>query len=218
MKTLLLIEDHKEYLNALIDTFREHGFTRIFPAERFDIASRILQVERIDYVVSDYLVPDGDGIEFLLDLRKKYPKMPMALLTAFSASLSKVQLAKLRYENIVVKNKEEFEFGQVLQFIETLDLAAAQKDILKFISSPPIWVQNIQSSFHMPAFKRIAAYSSSLGLTMAFISVIFFIAIAAVSQQNWAVAIPGFLFAVFLGLLTITWVVLALLRFLDEKP
>jgi CheY-like chemotaxis protein len=42
---------------------------------------RLLEKEKFDAIISDYQMPDMDGIQFLIELRKNFGKIPFILFT-----------------------------------------------------------------------------------------------------------------------------------------
>ena len=47
------------------------------PAEALEFLAR----ERVDAIVSDYQMPDMDGIQFLVEMRKRFGQIPFILFT-----------------------------------------------------------------------------------------------------------------------------------------
>jgi CheY-like chemotaxis protein len=46
-------------------------------------AARILEQRRFDFVLSDVVMPDGDGYDLYMTVRDRYPGTPVVLMTAF---------------------------------------------------------------------------------------------------------------------------------------
>ena len=42
------------------------------------------KIKRLDLVISDYLMPEMDGISFLAEVKKKFPMVPRILLTGYA--------------------------------------------------------------------------------------------------------------------------------------
>jgi DNA-binding NtrC family response regulator len=42
------------------------------------------KIKKVDLVISDYLMPEMDGISFLAEVKKKYPLVPRILLTGYA--------------------------------------------------------------------------------------------------------------------------------------
>ncbi len=82
--TILLVDDEEMVLTSIrsflaIETdYNVHTFTSPVKA--------LLELERlnIDLVISDYLMPDMDGITFLGKVKDKRPQVPRILLTGYA--------------------------------------------------------------------------------------------------------------------------------------
>jgi DNA-binding response OmpR family regulator len=82
-RTILIVEDDE----ALRETLREHlaegqGFA-VHPAATLADADKAINTEelRIDAIILDIGLPDGDGLDYCIRLRKRGHKMPIIILT-----------------------------------------------------------------------------------------------------------------------------------------
>src|SRR6056297_3167869 len=50
-------------------------------AQRVEDALDVLDAERVDCVVSEYTLPDSDGLAFLRAVRNRWPHLPFVLFT-----------------------------------------------------------------------------------------------------------------------------------------
>ena len=82
--TILLVDDEEMVLTSIrsflaIETdYRVHTFTS--PVKALKELDRI----NIDLVISDYLMPDMDGITFLGKVKERFPQVPRILLTGYA--------------------------------------------------------------------------------------------------------------------------------------
>ncbi len=81
--TVLLVDDSEFSLFGLGHALREQGHQLRF-AKGAEAGLRALEQERIDVVVSDYIMPGQDGIEFLEEVAERYPDTARVLMTAHS--------------------------------------------------------------------------------------------------------------------------------------
>jgi two-component system NtrC family response regulator len=80
---IILIIDDEEKLRALLARIiRLEGMT-VLEAETLKAGSRLLEKEDIDVVLCDVKLPDGNGVDFVKDLKAKYPSVETILLTAY---------------------------------------------------------------------------------------------------------------------------------------
>jgi two-component system NtrC family response regulator len=80
---IVLIVDDEEKLRTLLGRIiRLEGFV-VFEAESLKTAGRLLEKEDIDVVLCDVKLPDGNGVDFVAELRTRYPSVESILLTAY---------------------------------------------------------------------------------------------------------------------------------------
>jgi DNA-binding NtrC family response regulator len=80
IRTVLLVDDEENILSALQRTLRREHYTLLVagePAEAFGI----LQQGLVDVVVSDHLMPNMSGLEFLKEVRALHPDVIRIMLT-----------------------------------------------------------------------------------------------------------------------------------------
>ena len=82
--TILLVDDEEMVLTSIrsfltIETDYQ-TFTYTPPVK----ALEKLDHQRVDLVISDYLMPEMDGISFLGQVKQKYPQVPRILLTGYA--------------------------------------------------------------------------------------------------------------------------------------
>jgi len=71
-KKLLFVDDEQEILDILIDLFSDDQYD-LHTAKRVDEAMHILDEYPIDFVLSDYRLPDAPGSELLDTIRNNNP-------------------------------------------------------------------------------------------------------------------------------------------------
>jgi len=82
--TVLLVDDDITHRTAIAFDFQRKGF-RILVAESGNEAWRIVQSEKVNLVVADIRMANGNGIELLNRIREKYPAFPpVILITAYT--------------------------------------------------------------------------------------------------------------------------------------
>ncbi len=80
MKQILVIEDDRDLSRGLCMALQEQE-VRVIPAFDLKSAKEILKTDGIDLLLLDINLPDGNGLEFLEQIRKK-SEIPVILLTA----------------------------------------------------------------------------------------------------------------------------------------
>jgi two-component system, NtrC family, response regulator len=80
--TVLIIDDEEKLRTLLSRIIRLEGFT-VLEAESFKIGNRSLEKEDIDVVLCDVKLPDGNGVDFVRDIKLRFPSLEVILLTAY---------------------------------------------------------------------------------------------------------------------------------------
>lgn len=78
-KNILLVDDERLILSSLARRMRGH---RVFKAGDILSALGVLETEDIDLVLTDYRMPGGDGVTLLEIIRRKYPYIRRAMMSA----------------------------------------------------------------------------------------------------------------------------------------
>jgi DNA-binding response OmpR family regulator len=85
MKTVLLVEDEPDILENHRKFFAEEGF-RVLLAATCAQAREHLSRETPGAIVLDIMLPDGNGLDLLTELREAGSKIPVIMLTAWGKS------------------------------------------------------------------------------------------------------------------------------------
>lgn len=79
---VLIIDDEEKLRSLLSRIIRLEGYT-VLEAENLKAGGKLLEREAIDVVLCDVKLPDGNGVEFVKDLKAKHPSLEVILLTAY---------------------------------------------------------------------------------------------------------------------------------------
>ena len=84
--TVLLVDDEQMVLSSIKSFFAIETDYRLLAYTSPEKALEELDVNgnRVDLVISDYLMPEMDGITFLAKVREKLPMVPRILLTGYA--------------------------------------------------------------------------------------------------------------------------------------
>lgn len=101
---ILLAEDDRHIRETTSDLLELSGF-RVRTAPSGRAACAILERERVDLVITDLLMPDGDGAWLLerIDQRRAPGALPVILLTAHADTTPRAEEAKARADAYLVK-------------------------------------------------------------------------------------------------------------------
>lgn len=79
-------EDIRDAIKALLE--RSIPGVRVLTAESGPAGLVLLRQEHIDLIVTDYKMPQMNGVEFLAEARKVAPRAPRIMITAFERELA----------------------------------------------------------------------------------------------------------------------------------
>ena len=90
---VLLIEDEVDVRQLLKRVLSLEGFT-VFESENCRSALKTLELESIDLVLCDVKLPDGNGVDFVKNIKASYPWLEIIVLTAYGNIPDSVQAIK----------------------------------------------------------------------------------------------------------------------------
>lgn len=149
--TLVIVDDEEMVLTSLGAFFNLETPYRIVPFTSPNEALNYVQHHNVDLIISDYLMPEMDGISFLAQVRKFKPEVPRIILTGYADKENAIrainevglyQYIEKPWDNedlrIIIRNGLERQqlMTQLQQKIEEINLAYAelqtiQREILK---------------------------------------------------------------------------------------
>ncbi|MEJ0083293.1 MAG: response regulator [Puia sp.] len=90
---ILIIDDEDKLRNLLGRIIRLEGFN-VREASDLKAARKILEKDSPDVILCDVKLPDGNGVDFVLETRAKHPSIEIILLTAYGNIADGVQAMK----------------------------------------------------------------------------------------------------------------------------
>ena len=100
-KSILLVDDDQRLRELLKDYLNEKNF-QVFTSEDFDEAREILGFFIFDLIILDRMMPSGDGINLIQDI-KKVSKTPIIMLTAMGENNDKIDGLKTGTDDYLSK-------------------------------------------------------------------------------------------------------------------
>ena len=103
--SFLVVDDFSTMRRIVGGLLRQCGATRILEAEDGAQALKVIENNRIDFVVSDWNMPNMTGLELLKALRAhpKFARMPVLLVTAEGKKENIVEAAQAGADGYIVK-------------------------------------------------------------------------------------------------------------------
>lgn len=84
MRRILLVDDEEDILDSLKTVFESAILkSTVRTATRAKDALNLLATETFALIVTDYRMPGMDGLEFVREVRKLDPAVPIIMMTAF---------------------------------------------------------------------------------------------------------------------------------------
>lgn len=93
MKKILIIDDEEKLRSLLTRIIKLEGFT-VTEAGTLKAGTKLLEKETFDIVLCDVKLPDGNGVDFVKEIKPKYPAIEIILLTAYGNIPDGVQAMK----------------------------------------------------------------------------------------------------------------------------
>ncbi len=112
MKTILLVDDEPDVLEIVGETLKTLGYKVIPRLDAESALSVIRDGTDVDLIITDYRMPEINGVEFLMILRKALPSIPVIMLTGHSSVeiyLKSLSLGAFEYLHKPFKEKELYQ-------------------------------------------------------------------------------------------------------------
>jgi DNA-binding response OmpR family regulator len=99
---ILVVEDDAAIRNGIVDALAFHGYDTLEAADGKNGMNQALQA-RCDLILLDLVLPKGDGMKILEEVRKGRPTLPVIILTARGGEADRVRGLTLGADDYVVK-------------------------------------------------------------------------------------------------------------------
>ncbi|WP_373332707.1 response regulator transcription factor [Thiopseudomonas alkaliphila] len=117
MQQLLLIDDDVELCELLGAWLSQEGY-QVFYAHNTQHARQLLSTEAsYDLVILDVMLPDGNGLELLKELRENLPQLPVLMLSARGEPMDRVLGLELGADDYLAKPCDPRELSARLKAI-----------------------------------------------------------------------------------------------------
>jgi DNA-binding NtrC family response regulator len=84
-RRVLLVDDNDEFLNSAKERLETLNNV-VYTAGCVQEAKRAIDTRKLDMVITDFMLPDGDGINVYLYVKSKKPDLPVILVTAYATA------------------------------------------------------------------------------------------------------------------------------------
>jgi len=151
-KSILIVDDEESVRDSLERVLRKAGyFTR--SAGSGEEALTLMAAAAADLVLTDLRMPDGDGLNLLKSLKKKYPDVEVIVLTGYGTIETAVEAIKEgAYDFITKPPKKAVILSTVERAIERQNLAQENKYLKAQLGRGEFYEEIIGRS---PAFNQV---------------------------------------------------------------
>ncbi len=99
---LLVVEDDEDQRRLICDILTGEGF-QVVEAATAEAARTVLSASPVDVVISDWKLPDGDGLELLTEIRQAYPATAFLMVTAYGTIARAVAAVRAGADDYLTK-------------------------------------------------------------------------------------------------------------------
>jgi CheY-like chemotaxis protein len=80
MSSILLVDDHAEFLAVQQELLENAGHTVVTATDGFK-ALAMVDAGRFDLVITDIIMPNKEGIETIMEIRRRYPSLKVIAMS-----------------------------------------------------------------------------------------------------------------------------------------
>jgi two-component system chemotaxis response regulator CheY len=102
---ILVVDDFSTMRRIIKNILRQLGYLNITEADDGTTALEVLRREKIDFIISDWNMPQMSGLELLKAVRssEEWKEMPFLMVTAEGQKEHVIEAVKYRVNNYIVK-------------------------------------------------------------------------------------------------------------------
>jgi len=103
--TILIVDDFASMRRIIKGTLKSIGFDNFIEAEDGVVALKKLEKEKIDLIISDWIMPNMNGLEFLKAVKgdSKFKDIPFVMVTAEGQKGNVLEAINAGVNNYIVK-------------------------------------------------------------------------------------------------------------------
>lgn len=102
---ILAVDDSPTMRRIIINTLKRAGFNNVVEATDGKDALAKMKVEKVDFIITDWNMPEMDGLTFVSNIRSKseYKELPVLMVTTRSVKDDILEAMKAGVNNYIVK-------------------------------------------------------------------------------------------------------------------
>lgn len=102
-KCVILVDDEKAYIDLLEQLLASHLACPVYSFSHASDALQALPNLDVGLIVTDYNMPDIDGLQLLSEVRQRLPHVPAVMITAYQEKFTEQQLARVPNLKMVIQ-------------------------------------------------------------------------------------------------------------------
>jgi two-component system chemotaxis response regulator CheY len=116
---VLIVDDFSTMRRIIKNILRQLGFTNIIEADDGSAAWEILNKDQVDFIISDWNMPQMTGIELLRKVRasEEFADLPFLMVTAEAQQENIIEAVQAKVSNYIVKPFTAETLGQKINKI-----------------------------------------------------------------------------------------------------
>jgi len=99
---VLLVDDNEDVLNTLSAILKELRLTPVAVSDGVE-AMKVINSQKIDLIITDLMMPNMDGFEFIQNARQVNANIPIAVISGFAGGKNVVDALSLGAYNFITK-------------------------------------------------------------------------------------------------------------------
>ncbi len=102
---ILIVDDFSTMRRIIKNILRQFGYVNILEADDGATALEVLKAEKINFIISDWNMPQVSGIELLKTVRgsEEWREMPFLMVTAEGQKEHVLEAVKYKVNNYIIK-------------------------------------------------------------------------------------------------------------------
>jgi len=146
---IMLVDDEEYVLNSLKRSLRREGYGLVSFTGALEALAYLEEKNTIDMIISDHRMPSITGLEFLIEVRKKYPDIIRILLTGYAdmeVAIRAINEGKL-YRFLTKPWKDEELKATLINAIQYRNLVLRNQELLHQIKVQEDHIQSLETRY-----------------------------------------------------------------------
>jgi DNA-binding NtrC family response regulator len=119
MKTILVVDDKRVQLKTIRRGLRTKGYQVVEAISGKEALDHLVKHNHIDIVLTDYAMPEMNGIELLKKIRKKNKTIPVIIMTAYGDKSLVIEAMHYQCNGFIDKH---FDMDELLEEINNIPI------------------------------------------------------------------------------------------------